>query len=173
MNVVSGKTTEFGSWSLTEIIDGRYFRVPDYQRGYAWGERQLEEFWDDLDAVVGAEGKHYTGAITVEELYDTPEVPARKGYAVVDGQQRLTTMAILLSALNLESNPFLIKADSLCQHVFSYSAHNADQQFLCNILSGGEPGTPENAHQRNLKKSGRIFSGQNKGSQFGSEAWDS
>lgn len=154
---MSIKSTELGSWVLTEIIDGRYFRVPDYQRGYAWGERQLEEFWDDLDAVVGSEGRHYTGAITVEDLHDTSEVPARKGFAVVDGQQRLTTMAILLSALNLESNPFLIKADSLCQHVFSYGAHNADQQFLCNILLGGEPGTPENAHQRNLKKAVEFF----------------
>ena len=154
---MSIKSTEFGSWSLTEIIDGRYFRVPAYQRGYAWGERQLEEFWDDLDAVVGSKGKHYTGAITVEELYDKPEVSTPKGYAVVDGQQRLTTMAILLSALNLESNPFLIKADSRCQHVFSYGAHNADQQFLCNILSGGEPGTPENAHRRNLKKAVEFF----------------
>ena len=38
------KSTEFGCWSLGDIIEGRYFRVPDYQRGYAWGDRQLEEF---------------------------------------------------------------------------------------------------------------------------------
>ena len=45
------KSTEFGSWALAEIIEGRYFRVPDYQRGYAWGERQLAEFWEETLAM--------------------------------------------------------------------------------------------------------------------------
>ena len=50
-NKMNEKSTELGSWSLSEIIEGRYFRVPDYQRGYAWGERQLAEFWEDLNSV--------------------------------------------------------------------------------------------------------------------------
>ena len=151
------KSTEFGNWSLAEIIEGRYFRVPDYQRGYAWGERQLEEFWGDLCAVVASGGKHYTGSITVEELQGSSEVRAREGFAVVDGQQRLTTMAILLSALKLESNPLLIKVDGCNHYVFSYGAHNADLQFLCRVLSGEEPGAPENSHQRNLRNAVEFF----------------
>jgi len=82
------KSTEFGSWSLAEIIEGRYFRVPDYQRGYAWGERQLAEFWGDLCAVVESGGSHYTGAITVEELEGLSEIVPRKGFAVADGRLR-------------------------------------------------------------------------------------
>ena len=95
------KSTEFGSWSLSEITEGRYFRVPDYQRGYAWEGRQLEEFWGDLCAVVASGDRHYTGAITVEELQGSSEIAERKGFAVVDGQQRLTSMAILLSVIKL------------------------------------------------------------------------
>ncbi len=151
------KSTELGSWSLSEIIEGRYFRVPDYQRGYAWGERQLAEFWEDLCAVVESGGRHYTGAITVEELEGLPEISQRKGFAVVDGQQRLTTMAILFSALKPENNPFLIKAEGRCHYLFSYGAHNADLQFLCRILSGSEPGDPENSHQRNLRNALGFF----------------
>lgn len=45
------KSTDFGSWTLPEIIEGRYFRVPDYQLGYAWGERQLAEFWEETLAM--------------------------------------------------------------------------------------------------------------------------
>ena len=151
------KSTEFGSWALAEIIEGRYFRMPDYQRGYAWGERQLAEFWEDLCAIVESGGRHYTGAITVEELEGVSEIAPRKGYTVVDGQQRLTTVAILFSALKLESNPFLIKAEGRVQYLFSYGAHNADLQFLCHILSGGEAGAPENSHQRNLRNALEFF----------------
>lgn len=144
------KSTEFGSWTLSEIIEGRYFRVPDYQRGYAWSERQVAEFWEDLSAVVASGARHYTGAIAVEELGGASEITPRKGFAVVDGQQRLTTVAILFSALKLESNPLLVKAEGGDNYVFSYGANNDDQQFLHCILSGNEPGAPENSHQRNL-----------------------
>ena len=78
------KSTEFGSWTLHDILEGRYFRVPDYQRGYAWSNRQLEEFWEDLCAVEKAGGRHYTGAITVEELPDISEFQSRKGFEVVE-----------------------------------------------------------------------------------------
>ena len=77
------KSTEFGDWSLSEIIEGQYFRVPDYQRGYAWGERQLAEFWEDLGSVVSSGARHYTGAITVEALGGASEITPRKGFAVV------------------------------------------------------------------------------------------
>ena len=151
------KSTEFGSWTLSEIIEGRYFRVPDYQRGYAWGERQVAEFWEDLCAIVAAGARHYTGAITVEELDGASEITPRKGFAVVDGQQRLTTVAILFSALKLESNPLLVKAEGGDNYVFSYGANNDDQQFLRRILSGNEPGAPENSHQRNLRNALVFF----------------
>ena len=151
------KSTEFGSWSLAEIIEGRYFRVPDYQRGYAWSERQLAEFWEDLCAVVASGARHYTGAITVEGMDGVSEIAPRKGFAVVDGQQRLTTVAILFSALKLESNPLLIEAEGGTHYVFSYGANNTDLQFLCRILSGNEPGAPENSHQRNLRNALGFF----------------
>ena len=151
------KSTEFGSWTLSEIIEGRYFLVPDYQRGYAWGERQVAEFWEDLCAIVAAGARHYTGAITVEELDGASEITPRKGFAVVDGQQRLTTVAILFSALKLESNPLLVKAEGGDNYVFSYGANNDDQQFLRRILSGNEPGAPENSHQRNLRNALGFF----------------
>ncbi|TOP05033.1 hypothetical protein CGH23_23290, partial [Vibrio parahaemolyticus] len=34
--------------NLNEIFKGRLLRIPDYQRGYAWLEHQLEDFWEDL-----------------------------------------------------------------------------------------------------------------------------
>ena len=151
------KSTEFGSWTLHDILEGRYFRVPDYQRGYAWSNRQLEEFWEDLCAVEKAGGRHYTGAITVEELPDISEFQSRKGFEVVDGQQRLTTVAILLSVLSSDDSPFIMKEQGGVHYVFSYGENNDDLQFLRDILSGNELGSPENSHQRNLKNAREFF----------------
>lgn len=43
--------------SLAEI-----FRIPDYQRGYAWQKQQLNDFWEDL-INLNSSRKHYTGLI--------------------------------------------------------------------------------------------------------------
>lgn len=165
------KSTEFGCWSLGDIIEGRYFRVPDYQRGYAWGDRQLEEFWEDLQAVMKSGGKHYTGAITVKALPGPAEMTSRKGFAVVDGQQRMTTIAILLAVLKREGNPFLLRetqGDHGDHYVFSYGPQNVDVRFFRDILSGRNLTPPQNSHQRNLKKALEYF--QAKAIDFGADA---
>ena len=46
--------------SLAELFAKRIFRIPDYQRGYAWGERQLMELWQDIE--------HWFGVSVVDDL---------------------------------------------------------------------------------------------------------
>ncbi|MFW1170028.1 DUF262 domain-containing protein, partial [Vibrio parahaemolyticus] len=53
--------------NLNEIFKGRLLRIPDYQRGYAWLEHQLEDFWEDL-LQLDPERVHYTGVITLESV---------------------------------------------------------------------------------------------------------
>lgn len=72
------------------------FTVPDYQRLYSWEESQWEEFWEDLNELEEDES-HFLGSIVVIE---------REGgfgqldeYELVDGQQRLTTISLLLKAI--------------------------------------------------------------------------
>src|SRR5436309_14290124 len=50
--------------SLSELFNRRIYRIPDYQRGYAWEDGQLEDFWDDLMRL-GPDRAHYTGQITL------------------------------------------------------------------------------------------------------------
>jgi len=57
--------------NLFELFNSRVFRIPDYQRGYAWQEKQLIELWDDLEEIQSENGdfrKHYTGTIFLEEI---------------------------------------------------------------------------------------------------------
>jgi uncharacterized protein with ParB-like and HNH nuclease domain len=34
--------------TLSKIFTERLFRIPDYQRGYAWTDKQLRDFWNDI-----------------------------------------------------------------------------------------------------------------------------
>lgn len=51
--------------TLAQIFSDCIFRIPDYQRGYAWTEKQLKDFWNDLKQVKEREN-HYTGVVTLE-----------------------------------------------------------------------------------------------------------
>jgi len=79
--------------NLTTIFNNKIFRIPDYQRGYSWGKSQLEDLWRDLEIL--EEGKnHYTGMLSVK--FDAE----KDIYHVIDGQQRITTLTILIKVIS-------------------------------------------------------------------------
>lgn len=94
--------------SLSILFQNRLFRIPDYQRGYAWKREQLADFWDDL-MNLQEDRYHYTGLLSLKPLsrkdvksWDGDEWLLDSGfkpYHVVDGQQRLTTFSILMFEL--------------------------------------------------------------------------
>ncbi|GAB4279780.1 MAG: DUF262 domain-containing protein [Coriobacteriia bacterium] len=71
------------------------FVVPRFQRSYAWGADEVEEFWLDLESTSNgrSEDIHFIGAMVFANSDDTSQ------YWILDGQQRLTTTMILLSAM--------------------------------------------------------------------------
>lgn len=94
--------------SLSEIFNNKIFRIPDFQRGYSWEERQLEDFWEDIQNL-SPNKIHYIGLLTVEPIKKDEIINIEKwkddlwllkkgmsAYYVIDGQQRLTTLIILL-----------------------------------------------------------------------------
>ena len=91
--------------SLQQLFNNRIFQVPDYQRGYSWEEQQVAEFLDDLRQVDSANlnYRHYTGTIVLCRLPDKEEDDEGRSYEVwdiVDGQQRLTTVVLLLNEVS-------------------------------------------------------------------------
>jgi hypothetical protein len=87
------------TFSFDELLSPRLLDVPDYQRGYAWEEQHLREFWEDLELIEPGR-RHYTGTVVLRDrgrsvLDEEREVPLEH-FDVVDGQQRLTTCALLL-----------------------------------------------------------------------------
>ena len=95
--------------SLEDVYNKKIFRIPDYQRGYAWGEKQLVDFWDDLVSLDGNR-LHYTGVLSIKAVPEDKwtswndekwliEKRSYKPYSIVDGQQRLTTSSIFIQCL--------------------------------------------------------------------------
>ncbi len=82
---------------LDGVIEKGVFEIPSYQRGYAWQERQLKDFWNDLEHVSKLGDKfHYMHSLTLRETENEFENSA---FEIIDGQQRLATSLILLGLL--------------------------------------------------------------------------
>ena len=90
--------------SLPNLFHERIFQVPDYQRDYAWEREHVGELLEDV-GLLNAPRRHYAGTIVLCQL---PDESGRMGsdgtryatHAVVDGQQRLTTIVLLLNELS-------------------------------------------------------------------------
>ena len=82
-----------------DLFDGKVqYIVPRWQRRYRWGETEIRRLLDDLLAIADAENQarpHYGG--TMITVLESPGVV--KVHRVVDGQQRLTTVSILLACI--------------------------------------------------------------------------
>ncbi|GAA8635991.1 hypothetical protein oki200_14540 [Helicobacter pylori] len=82
---------------LDGVMEKGVFEIPSYQRGYAWQDRQLKDFWNDLEHVSKLGDKfHYMHSLTLRELENEFENSA---FEIIDGQQRLATSLILLGLL--------------------------------------------------------------------------
>jgi len=81
--------------------------VPLFQRPYTWGERQWRTLWEDIIAFYGRDGSdpkstHFMGAVVTMPARSVPVGVSK--FLVIDGQQRLTTIATLLCAIRDELN---------------------------------------------------------------------
>ena len=73
--------------------NGLTYRVPRFQRDYSWGEDEWDDLWQDILGTVPTDGEpaHYMGYLVLQTTDD-------KQFDIIDGQQRLTTLSILVLA---------------------------------------------------------------------------
>ncbi len=77
------------------------FLIPDYQRPYAWGETECQTLWDDIFAFAFPENDYSRFKSDEDEYFLGPIVTFKNDYnklEIIDGQQRLTTLMLLLRA---------------------------------------------------------------------------
>lgn len=78
---------------VSNVLKTRRFRVPAYQRSYAWEREHVEALLNDInDAIKNKEHEYFLGSVVVTG-------PLNQRYEVVDGQQRLATVSLLIAAI--------------------------------------------------------------------------
>ena len=84
--------------ALEFISTNRQFTIPIYQRTYSWTQTQCEQLWEDILRVGGSDQplEHFIGSV----VYILDGHDHEAGCLVIDGQQRLTTLTLLLIALS-------------------------------------------------------------------------
>ena len=133
--------------SLAKIFSEKIYRIPDYQRGYAWTLKEVEDFWNDL-CRLEMKKNHYVGVLTLEptkKIYfdkwieDTwiIEYKSYEPFYIVDGQQRITTAIILIVAMlkvmkerNIDSLNFT-SYDEICRkYIYESKDGNINQTYI-------------------------------------------
>ena len=139
--------------------ENNLFRIPNYQRGFAWQLTHINDFWYDL-VNLHPEKTHYTGMITIQKLKSKKdyakweddlwflEKPKHNPYHVIDGQQRITTFVLLINSMvhyaikhgidkidsydieDIKSKYICRREKGLSSYVFGYEVDNPSFRFL-------------------------------------------
>ncbi len=116
--------------NLATIFKGNNYIIPIYQRSYAWGKDEIEQLITDI---ADSNGRYYIGSLIVDKV-DT------NLYSVIDGQQRLTTIFLLLSHL---------KPSLLSQFSLKFEAREKSNRTLSEIVL---------KEKQTLQKDGTLYS---------------
>ncbi|WP_256392870.1 DUF262 domain-containing protein [Natronoarchaeum rubrum] len=90
-------------YTFDELFEENVFHVPRYQRFYSWERSEWADLWNDLSNMAKNDREHYMGTVICKEE-PTPILTEEgtnqyRNYAIVDGQQRFTTLIILIKAI--------------------------------------------------------------------------
>lgn len=190
-------------YTLKEVFENKIFRIPAYQRGYSWEMKQIQQLWDDIQNIHYPHPNnsfHFTGILTLNkfdesslerlenenhgyeindfdvEINEKSYVP----YQLVDGQQRLTTLLILISLLidsiendpgcpenlaidvrNSKSDYLVLLEDGETKHLFGYETDVPSHQYLLNKIFDDETiecNEPETLYTNRLGDAKVFFS---------------
>lgn len=117
--------------------------IPLYQRAYAWEDKQIAQLIDDINDVK-KKAKYYIGTLIVSKNDNE--------YEVVDGQQRLTTLFLLLNCLGLKTKTSLKFA---CRAKSNFTLHN-----IGNIIEGKRSNFDDEQIEENIQNGIEIILGE-------------
>lgn len=139
---------------LQQIIEGtKQYVVPLFQRPYSWKKSEWQMLWDDLIDLCELETPrtHFMGSIVTMPTNSIPEGVSK--YLLIDGQQRLTTIFILLCALrdramHSEESKLSAKIDAILTNVhedgidyFKLQPTQVDREIFHRLIQSDEIST--------------------------------
>lgn len=94
-----------GKRTINEIFNGsRILEIPFFQRAYVWGETQWERLLDDVENVSRTRTPYFMGSVILKQQLTDTSSTIGDIRTVIDGQQRLTTLSIMLKVLCLKND---------------------------------------------------------------------
>ena len=131
---MQNKTDEIKSLYIKNLFENTDYIVPIYQRNYAWGEPEITQLLDDIYdySKINDNKNYYLGSLVVHKRVDGR-------LEVIDGQQRLTTLFVLLNVLKHEFN-YELDLNNIYLH---FESRTKSTLALKEVASGNIEGTDE------------------------------
>ena len=137
--------------TLEHFFTGKYFVIPNYQRDYAWETDNIDDLIDDILESIETSTSHYIGTFILANT------KVKQQFNVVDGQQRLTSLTMLLSIsikeLATEKDKIIFENKFIKSNdIRKLQLLNDNNGYLQKLLDGEKP-EPKTKSQQLLIKS--------------------
>ena len=150
MSITKSQTEKIGS-----IFNGNRFIIPTYQRKYSWTDIERKALWQDIEESIKDKMNHFVGTLSFKENKSVG-LSTDTVYEIIDGQQRITTIFILLKVLIDKISDEGIKKSQLSAFIggkdnLKLQPLGIDGDFLNNLLFEEEKIDIENISKRSQR----------------------
>lgn len=133
---------------ITDLFNDKFFEIPRYQRGYAWEKQHIREMFEDIKEAIDTNSSHYIGTVVLSKCSSDP-----KKFYIVDGQQRLTTITLLIAQLLNRIKDSYIKIYQEMHYIkrgaqYSLKPLERDVELFHQLIDGDISAVPQNKSQR-------------------------
>lgn len=140
--------------NLNTLFSDRVFRIPKYQRYYSWGSKQRNDLFSDIKQLKdkGGDCDHFMATVVCYQTNEVKEIGSKEYrlYDVVDGQQRLTTLILLLKCIHIslelgeekdELGKIIVKSDG---NLILLQTNNTNRHIFNSFIRKGTSPTKDN-----------------------------
>lgn len=158
--VKQAEPEEVTELSITDLFSEGEYIIPIYQRNYAWGEPEVEQLLQDiLDVAKQADIHSMENAQSKPKLYYIGSLVAYKrkdgNFETIDGQQRHTTLSIIISALR---NEFSLATNNITRSNLGFDSRPKSDETLRSMFHGSRLDVEEKSMRAAYQVVKRFFS---------------
>jgi len=134
--------------NLNSLFADRVFRIPKYQRYYSWGKKQRDDLFSDISQLSekGGDQDHFMATVVCYKTNEVQEIGSKeyRMFDIVDGQQRMTTILMLIKAIHLkldsgedkdELGKIIVKSDG---NLILLQTNNPNKHIFNHFIRNGE-----------------------------------
>ena len=136
--------------TVQKFFVGKILSIPEYQRSYSWDKDNVRDLIEDIQESLETKANHYIGTVVLAET------DKMDNYNIVDGQQRLTTILMIMNALILrldnEEDISYYKRLYIFDEEHKIRPLERDKDYFYTLLEEAHTPEPKNRSQKYLKE---------------------